>query len=124
MLTYVQRWPLIIHMISAFFCLGCSFIFHLCFIRSEIILRTLSRLDYGGISVLILGSSYPPIMYMFACEEIKVARNVFMVIITVNSCLCFIASMHPLFDTAKFRPVRGYMYIILGLSAGFPFAYA
>jgi hypothetical protein len=32
--------------------------------------------------------------------------------------------MHPLFDTAKFRPFRGFMYIILGLSAGFPFLYS
>jgi predicted membrane channel-forming protein YqfA (hemolysin III family) len=111
MLTYFKRWPLIIHILSKFFCLSCSFIFHLCFIRSEIILRTLSRLDNGGISVLILGSSYPPLMYMLACEEIKVARNVFLAIIIINSCFCFIASMHPLFDTAKFITVRGYTYI-------------
>ncbi|MFM7851751.1 MAG: hemolysin III family protein [Flammeovirgaceae bacterium] len=52
---------------SAFFCLGSSFIFHLCFIRSEIILKVLSRLDYGGISILIMGTAYPPIMYIFAC---------------------------------------------------------
>jgi len=31
-LTYVDRWPLAINMLSAIFCLGCSAVFHLYFI--------------------------------------------------------------------------------------------
>lgn len=122
-LSYVHRWPLIVHMISICFCLGCSAIFHLCFIHSPKILKILLKLDYGGISILIMGSSYPPIMYGFACEPVYFSRNIFLFIITSSSLICFCSSLHPLFDSAKMRPIRGYMFIILGLSAALPFTY-
>jgi predicted membrane channel-forming protein YqfA (hemolysin III family) len=46
-----------------------------------------------------------------------------MILITSSSLICFCSSLHPLFDGAKMRPIRGYMFIILGLSAALPFTY-
>ena len=54
-LTYVPRWPLLVHIFSAAFCLGCSSVYHLFMIHSEPIHELLSRLDYGGISILVMG---------------------------------------------------------------------
>ena len=110
-----------IHLLSACFCLGCSSIYHLCGIKSETTKKLLSRLDYGGISVLIMGSSYPPIIYGYSCQPVFWVRNFFLGLITTTSVVCFIVTLMPKFHVPKYRPLRGYMFIILGLSAGIPF---
>jgi len=66
-LNYVSRWPLFAHMASACICLGLSAIYHLFFVYSQNASDIFSRLDYGGIAILILGSTMPPINYLFAC---------------------------------------------------------
>ena len=108
---------------SAVFCLGASAWYHLFQIHSKKVNSILSRLDYGGISFLIMGSSYPPIFYVFTCEQVYHIRNSFLALITTTSCLCFVVTMLPLMNAPKFRPFRGIMFIILGLSAGIPFVY-
>ena len=122
-LTYVARWPLMVHLFSACFCLGCSALFHGLQIHSVKLNEFLSRLDYGGISILIMGSSYPPIYYVFCCEPSFPTRNFFLGLITFTSTTCFLVVMLPMMNKPKYRPFRGFMFIILGLSAGIPFVY-
>jgi len=122
-LTYVPRWPLVIFAITACFCMGSSAAYHLLQIHSAWLNELLSRLDYGGICFLIMGSSYPPIFYPFACKEVHGARNFFLALITTTSMSAFIFCMCPIFATPTFRPVRGFMFIILGLSAAAPMIY-
>ena len=69
-LNYVPIWPLIMNMLSACFCMGCSAIYHLMCVKNPYFQQTLSRLDYGGISVLIFGSAFPILYYGFACEQV------------------------------------------------------
>jgi len=114
---------MIVHLLAACFCLGSSALFHLMFIKSEKISTILSRLDYGGISILIAGSSYPPIYYAYACEPVIKERIILMTIISVSCFICFTVTMMPKFDQPKYRPCRGMMFIILGVSAGVPFTY-
>jgi len=103
--------------------MGCSAIFHLVQIHSRKIYDIFSRLDYGGISVLIMGSCYPPIFYIFACQPVFWIRDLFLILISTTSTISFIASLHPAMGTPALRKVRALMYILLGLSAGFPFIY-
>mmetsp|Transcript_42024 Transcript_42024/g.64378 ORF Transcript_42024/g.64378 Transcript_42024/m.64378 type:complete len:200 (-) Transcript_42024:1-600(-) len=112
------------HLLSACFCLGSSALFHLFHIHSKTVNEVLSRLDYGGISILIMGSSYPAIFYSLACHQVQTARNWFLVLITTTSTGCFISTMHPAMNTPKLRAARGFMFIFLGLSAAFPLIYA
>ena len=69
-LNEVPIWPLIINIFSACFCMGCSAIFHLLGAKNQNFQSTLSRLDYGGISILIFGSSFPIVYYSMACAQI------------------------------------------------------
>jgi len=69
-LVYVPRWPMIVHLLSACFCMGCSTIYHLAWIESAFYSDLLARIDYGGISILIAGSCYPPIFYIFSCKPV------------------------------------------------------
>jgi adiponectin receptor len=120
-LGYVHKWPLIVHLLSACFCLGCSAIYHLFHIHSPRISDILARLDYGGISVLIMGSSYPAIFYTFSCSQVYTKRTIYMTLITVTSTTCFITSMLPAFSKPKYRAFRATQYVVLGLSAAIPF---
>lgn len=69
-LNYVTVAPIILNTLAAVFCMGCSAIFHLGNVHSATVSAMLARLDYGGISVLIFGSSIPIITYAFACDEV------------------------------------------------------
>lgn len=57
-------------MLGAVCCLGCSALFHLFKEHSEKVCRSLNRVDYAGISVLIAASNTPPIYYSFFCEDL------------------------------------------------------
>ena len=83
----------------------------------------MSRLDYASISVLIFGSSVPPIWYAFACESTFWARNAFLFTILTSSTVCLVMSMLPTFQTPMLRNIRAGMYIALGLSAAVPMIY-
>ena len=97
-LNYIPRWPLFVFLCSAMFCLGCSATFHLFHIENKAINDMLNRLDYGGISVLIMGSSYPAIFYTYACKKAHYTRNCMLALITITSTLSFLGSLHPQFN--------------------------
>ena len=122
-LNYIVRWPLILHLATGVFCLGASATFHLfehCTTHSYDIL---SKLDYAGISILVMGSSYPPFFYSFACEPVFWVRNLFLILITLSATIVFIVTMHPIANKPSFRPYRAAMFVALGISAAFPFIY-
>lgn len=122
-LTYVSRWPLYVNLASACLCFGFSAVFHLFQIHSHKLRTILLRLDLGGICFLIMGSGYPLIFYPFACKPEFYARNVFCVIIT-TACLCvFWMVMTPKFNQPQYRPIRSFMFVILGLSMTIPLIY-
>ena len=122
-LTYVPRWPLIINLISACFCFGCSAIFHHFQITSPSIRSILHRMDLGGICILIMGSVYPLIMYPFACKPTHKARDAFLGLQTGTCFLTFMMIMMPSMSKPKYRPLRGFMFVLLGISAMVPFIY-
>lgn len=97
-LNYVSRWPLFAHMISAVFCLGMSAVYHLFFVYSESACTWLAKLDYAGISILILGSTMPFINYYYACGPALVLRNIFMTLEIVSCSAAFIVTLLPAFD--------------------------
>jgi adiponectin receptor len=72
----VKRWPIFVMLTCAIICLSCSYIFHWFSAHSKTANDFLSRLDYGGISILIAGSCYPPYFYFFNCEKSKIIFNI------------------------------------------------
>ena len=115
-LSYVSIAPLLINIASACFCLGCSALFHLYYVKSPAFNDFLSRLDYGGISVLIFGSCMPVLSYGFACKGEQVTLYVLLGIFLSINLACFVTSLIKEFDKPKFRPLRGGMFIFAGLS--------
>ena len=76
----------------------------------------MSRLDYGGISVLIFGSAMPIMVYSFACEGEFIQRWVWVGLDALLCCLCFITTLIKKFDSPKFRPIRASMFLLAGLA--------
>lgn len=122
-LTYISRWPLYIHLGSACLCFGFSAVFHLFQIHSHKLRSLLLRLDLSGICFLIMGSGYPLIFYAFACEPSYYARNWFCFIITASCLSVFAVVMMPKFNQPQYRPIRGFMFVVLGLSMTIPLIY-
>ena len=64
----INKWPLFIMLLGAIICLSCSAVFHLFSAHSIELNDFHSRLDYAGISMLMLGSVFPFFYYNFYCN--------------------------------------------------------
>ena len=67
----IKKWPLFVNLLGAVACLSGSTLYHLFSVHSKEWNNSLSRLDYAGISLLIMGSCYPPYYYYFYCKDCK-----------------------------------------------------
>ena len=114
----LPRWPLFIIIFAAILCLGFSTTFHMLLHISPKHYNILNRFDYGGISLLISGSCYPPYYYFFYFS--KVWKLTYLIIITVFGIGTFLYSLTDDFNKPQRRGVRGTLFLIFGLSAGIP----
>ena len=64
----LSRWPLCMIFIGGIICMGSSATFHLFCAHSLIVKKVFNRLDYAGISILIVFSCYPPYYYYLYCN--------------------------------------------------------
>lgn len=109
----VQRWPILVFILSAITCLGCSSIFHLFSAHSKDVKSFMNRLDYAGISILICGSYFPPIYYFFYCHSSLVW--LYLSVISIGCGLVFVVTFWKDFQKPQFRWLRGILFLILGL---------
>lgn len=68
---YTARWPLIVNYVCAVCCFGFSALYHLFSSHSKRIMTKFIKFDYAGISLMIAGSSTPPIYYAFSCSDLR-----------------------------------------------------
>lgn len=113
--------PLFIFIISAMICLGSSAICHLFNAYSRHVSSLVSRMDYAGISILIAGSYYPVIFYIFYCKELYIW--LYLGGITVCSFGVFVVALSPDFQKPEFRAFRGFIFLLLGLLGVIPVAH-
>lgn len=114
----LRRWPLFIFLISAILCLSFSSTFHLIGCVSQKYHEILSRFDYGGISLLVTGSCFPPYYYFFYCEVKYCIFYLFF--ISTFGITTFCLSLTNNFNTPKMRGFRGKLFLIFGICAGIP----
>lgn len=109
---YLARWPIYIFVISAMICLGCSTVYHLFSAHSHKAHKLTSTLDYAGISILIAGSFYPAIYYIYYCHEELII--IYLAGISIFSVGVFLSSFSPTFHKPKYNWLRGLTFLILG----------
>ncbi|KAK1317341.1 hypothetical protein QJS10_CPA05g01203 [Acorus calamus] len=112
------RWPFFAFMSGAMFCLLMSSLCHLLSCHSHCYDYVMLRLDYTGISSLIVTSFYPLVFYSFMCDPFF--RNLYMSFITLFGVATVLVSLVPIFQTPEFRPARAGLFVCMGVSGLVP----
>jgi len=117
-LVPLSRWPIIVFLSTAVFCLLCSATFHLFYCLSQRANEILLRLDYAGISILITGSAFPGFVYGFYCQPFF--AKLYLTIIGATSIVVFFVSLGDKIHSPPYRHMKSAMYGGLGVFAGLP----
>jgi adiponectin receptor len=103
---------------GAIVCLGLSFVFHTLSCHSVPVVRLFSKLDYMGISLLIIGSFIPWIYYGFYCRrEPKVTYIAMIVVVGIGA---IVVSLWDKFSESRYRPLRAGVFVAMASSGIIP----
>jgi len=105
-------------LVGAVLCLGMSAVFHTVSCHSKAIVHLFSRLDYTGISLLIVGSFIPWIYYGFYCRLWPKVSYITM-IVCFGVAAVFV-SLNKKFNDKKYRTLRAVIFSTMGLSGIIP----
>lgn len=118
---YGQKIAFCLFFIGAILCLSLSATYHTLSCHSKSVNKVFHKLDYVGISLLIVGSYIPWTYYGFYCHNIP--RKVYLSIICVLCITTIIVTMAERFATPAYRPIRALLYVCLGCFGFIPFTH-
>ncbi|CAN6450781.1 unnamed protein product [Victoria cruziana] len=116
------RWPWLVYLVGAMVCLLCSTLSHLLACHSRRLNLFFWRLDYAGISLMIVTSFFPPIYYVFLCHPFW--RIVYLSSIATLGVFTVLTLLTPAFSSAEFRPFRAALFMAMGFSGVVPAGHA
>ncbi|ERN14335.1 heptahelical transmembrane protein ADIPOR1 isoform X1 [Amborella trichopoda] len=120
--TQANRWPLFVFLGGSMFCLLTSSLCHLLCCHSQRLNHFLWRLDYGGISIMIVASFFPPIYYIFQCEPLF--QVLYLSAISVMGILVVVTLLSPELSSPAFRKLRAMLFLAMGFSGIIPAVHA
>ncbi|XP_058759240.1 heptahelical transmembrane protein 2-like isoform X2 [Vicia villosa] len=118
----IPRWPWFILLVGGMCCLACSSISHLLACHSKRFNLFFWRLDYAGISIMIVSSFYAPIYYVFFCNPY--ARLLYLTSISVLGVIAVITLLSPTLSAPRFRTFRASLFLSMGFSGVIPAVHA
>ncbi|XVF34342.1 hypothetical protein REPUB_Repub18cG0051500 [Reevesia pubescens] len=118
----IPKWPWFVFLSGAMGCLVCSSISHLFACHSRRFNLFFWRLDYAGISLMIVCSFFAPIYYAFFCHPYS--RLFYLTSITVIGVLAIITLLAPALSAPRFRSFRASLFLTMGFSGVIPAAHA
>ncbi|CAN1811848.1 Heptahelical transmembrane protein 3 [Linum perenne] len=121
-LTSFSRWPWFVYLAGAMGCLICSSLSHLLACHSKTFNLFFWRLDYAGISLMIVSSFYAPIYYIFNC--IPTARFFYLSTITIVGALAIVTLLSPALSSPNYRRFRATLFLVMGFSGVVPAGHA
>ncbi|XP_006649572.2 heptahelical transmembrane protein ADIPOR3-like [Oryza brachyantha] len=116
--SQVARWPFYAYLCGAMFCLLMSSACHLLACHSEHASYVLLRLDYAGITGLIVTSFYPLVYYTFLCDPFF--RTLYLGFITLFGAAAVAVSLMPVFEAPELRWARAALFTCIGTSGLVP----
>ena len=114
----VARWPFYAYLCGAMFCLLMSSACHLLACHSEHACYVLLRLDYAGITGLIVTSFYPLVYYTFLCDPL--VQALYLGFITASGAAAVAVSLLPVFERPELRWARAGLFACMGMSGLVP----
>lgn len=115
------RWPIAVFVASAMVCLAGSATFHLLHVVSRDLLDWLQSIDYGGIAILIAGSTVPIVEYGWACSP-RIAATYIVACVAIAAVTAFVGGSKT-FRSAAWRPLRVACFIATGCFGVVPWAH-
>ncbi|EJW79571.1 hypothetical protein WUBG_09520, partial [Wuchereria bancrofti] len=103
---------------GAIICLGMSFTFHTVSCHSVAVVRIFCKLDYLGISLLIVGSFVPWLYYGFYCR--REPKITYIAMVCVLGLGAVIVSLWDKFSESRYRPLRAGVFLAMGCSGVVP----
>uniref|UniRef100_A0A8R1XV30 Uncharacterized protein n=1 Tax=Onchocerca volvulus TaxID=6282 RepID=A0A8R1XV30_ONCVO len=103
---------------GAIICLGMSFTFHTVSCHSVAVVRIFCKLDYLGISLLIIGSFVPWLYYGFYCR--REPKITYIAMVCVLGLGAVVVSLWDKFSESRYRPLRAGVFLSLGFSGVVP----
>lgn len=117
----VHRWPTYIYMAGAMTCLLVSSVCHLLSCCPQHVTTLLWKMDYTGITILIVTSFYPSIYYYFMCAPFW--RDFYLATTTAMGAAVVAVSYVSWLQATRFRVLRASLYAGLGLWGVVPVAH-
>lgn len=118
----VTRWPFLVFLAGSMFCLLSSSICHLFSCHSRHVNILLLRIDYTGITVMIITSFFPPIYYIFQCEPHW--HFIYLGGITAMGIFTIVTLLSPALSSGKFRAFRALLFCSMGFFGFVPAIHA
>lgn len=120
--TSVTRWPFYVFLAGSMFCLLSSSICHLFCCHSHNLNIFLLRIDYVGITTMIITSFFPPIFYIFQCDPHW--QYIYLGGITAMGMFTVVTLLSPALSTARFRAFRALLFMSMGFFGIIPAVHA
>ncbi|ESW10277.1 hypothetical protein PHAVU_009G195500 [Phaseolus vulgaris] len=118
----IPRWPWFVFLAGGMGCLAFSSISHLMACHSKCFNLFFWRLDYAGISLMIVCSFYAPIYYVFFCNPY--IRTFYLTSITVFGVVAIITLLSPSLSSPQLRSFRACLFLSMGFSGVIPAVHA
>ncbi|KAL2929775.1 Heptahelical transmembrane protein 1 [Bienertia sinuspersici] len=118
MVTEAARWPFYVYLSGSMFCLLSSSICHLFCCHSHHMNLWLLRMDYTGITVMIITSFFPPIYYIFQCQPLW--QIIYLTGISIFGAFTIATLLSPTLSSGKCRAFRAILFVSMGLFGLFP----
>ncbi|XP_050215032.1 heptahelical transmembrane protein 1 [Mercurialis annua] len=116
------RWPFYVFLGGSMFCLLSSSICHLFSCHSHNLNVLLLRIDYVGITTMIITSFFPPIYYIFQCDPLW--QYVYLGGITSMGMFTIMTLLSPSLSSGKFRAFRALLFSSMGFFGIIPAIHA
>ncbi|XP_024030850.1 heptahelical transmembrane protein 1 [Morus notabilis] len=118
----VEHWPFSVFLGGSMFCLLSSSICHLFSCHSHSLNILLLRIDYVGITTMIITSFFPPIYYIFHCDSNW--HHGYLGGITLMGTFTILTLLSPKLSEGKYRGLRALLFSSMGLFGVVPTIHA
>ncbi|CAL0330406.1 unnamed protein product [Lupinus luteus] len=118
----IPRWPWFVFLAGGMGALACSSLSHLLACHSKRFNLFFWRLDYAGISLMIVCSFFAPIYYAFFCNPY--ARLFYLTSISGLGVLTTVTLLAPSLSSPRFRSLRASLFLSMGFSGVIPVIHA
>ncbi|GAB4832795.1 casein kinase I [Ancistrocladus abbreviatus] len=116
------RWPFYIFLSGSMFCLLSSSLCHLFACHSYHLCALLLRVDYVGITVMIITSFFPPIYYIFQC--VPLWQIIYLSVISLMGLCTAVTLLSPTLSSGQYRGFRALLFASMGLFGLIPAIHA